>query len=132
VTKDGPLWLVVAAVASGAAVGAVLRWALSYWLNARLAWLPLGTLCANLLGCFAGGVLLAVFSLHPAVPPAVRLFAVTGLLGGLTTFSTFSTEALVMLESGALAHAAAHVALHVGLGIACAAAGWKAARALLL
>lgn len=131
-TKDGPVWLVVAAVASGAAIGAVLRWALSYWLNARLTWLPLGTLAANLIGAFAGGVLLAFFSLHPAVPPAVRLFAVTGLLGGLTTFSTFSTEALVLIETGAFAHAAAHVALHVGLGIAFAAAGWRAARAAFL
>ena len=85
-TRDGNLFLVLAAVASGAAVGASLRWALSYGFNKVWDVMPAGTLICNLVGAFVIGLLTAFFVQHPGVHPAVRLFVVTGLLGGLTTF----------------------------------------------
>ena len=99
-TRDGNLFLVLAAVASGAAVGASLRWALSYGFNKVWDVMPAGTLICNLAGAFVIGLLTAFFVQHPGVHPAVRLFVVTGLLGGLTTFSTFSMENVSMLMAG--------------------------------
>lgn len=129
-TKDGPLLTVLIAVGFGAALGAMLRWALSYALNSRLGWLPAGTLAANLIGCFLIGVLAALFSSMPAVPPVVRLFLVTGFLGGLTTFSTFSAEAAALLGSGAYARAALHMALHGAGGLLMTASGLTLGRML--
>ena len=88
-TRDGALWAVLLAVGTGAALGACGRWALSYVFNNRIALLPLGTLLCNLLGGLLIGALTAWFSTHLQVSPMWRLFLVTGLLGGLTTFSTF-------------------------------------------
>ena len=122
-TKDGPLLTVLIAVGFGAALGAMLRWALSYALNSRLGWLPAGTLAANLIGCFLIGVLAALFSSMPAVPPVVRLFLVTGFLGGLTTFSTFSTESVGFLLDGAWSRWGRHLLFHVVGGLAAATAG---------
>lgn len=112
--KDGPFWLVALSVGSGAAIGAVLRWALSYALNPKWATLPLGTLSVNLIGAYLIGLAAAAFASHPAVPPAVRLFVVTGFLGGLTTFSTFSSEAVALLSGAHYGRAALHVLLHGG------------------
>lgn len=112
-TKDGSLWLVLFAVSSGAAIGACSRWAVSYALNTRIALLPLGTLVCNLIGGLLIGALTAWFSTHQEIPPAWRLFLVTGLLGGLTTFSTFSAEGVQMLLAGDWLRAAAHSALHL-------------------
>ena len=81
-TKDGPIELVVLAVGSGAALGALGRWFLAYVLNPRTDLLPLGTLAANLLGGYLIGLALAWTSAHPEIPPAVRLFLITGFLGG--------------------------------------------------
>ena len=84
------------AVGVGAALGALLRWALGLWLNPLFLTVPLGTLCANLLGGFIiGGGMRAADPL--GFPPAVRLLVVTGFLGGLTTFSTFSAETTTLL-----------------------------------
>lgn len=80
----------VAAIAAGAALGALLRWGLATRLNPLLPAMPLGTLVANLAGGFAVGVAVALLAQRPDWPPQLRLFVVTGLLGGLTTFSTFS------------------------------------------
>lgn len=112
-TRDGSLWLVLFAVSSGAAIGACSRWAVSYALNTRIALLPLGTLVCNLIGGLLIGALTAWFSTHQEIPPAWRLFLVTGLLGGLTTFSTFSAEGVQMLLAGDWLRAAAHSALHL-------------------
>lgn len=89
-----------AAVGIGAAIGAWLRWGLSIWLNPRLILFPLGTLAANLIGGFLVGLAVAYFMKHPEISPAWRLFAVTGFLGGLTTFSTYSAEVVSLLERG--------------------------------
>ena len=100
-------------VGLGAAIGAWARWGLSVWLNPRLIFFPLGTFVANAVGGFLVGVALAYFVKHPELSPAWRLFAVTGFLGGLTTFSTFSAEVIVLIDRGevmwALGVAAAHL-----------------------
>jgi CrcB protein len=88
------------AVGVGAALGAWLRWGLGLWLNPLFPALPLGTLAANLAGGYAIGLAIAWFAEHPGVPPEARLFLVTGLLGGLTTFSTFSAEVVSALMRG--------------------------------
>jgi len=90
----------IAAIGSGAAFGALLRWVLGTRLNPLLPNLPLGTLAANLLGGYAIGLVLGWLALRPDLPPQVRLFLVTGLLGGLTTFSTFSAEVVNELANG--------------------------------
>ena len=101
------------AVGAGAAVGAWLRWGLSLWLNARNASVPLGTLAANLIGGFLVGLAVAYFSKHPELSPAWQLFVITGFLGGLTTFSTYSAEVVTLFERGdflsALTVACAHL-----------------------
>lgn len=127
-TKDGPLWLVMLAVGTGAGFGAVCRWALSYWLNPLAGWMPWGTLAANAAGGLLIGVALAWTSANPELPPAVRLFVITGFLGGLTTFSTFSAEAFSLLVSGAFIKACIHMASHFLLSLAGTWAGWTAVR----
>jgi CrcB protein len=88
------------AIGLGAAIGAWLRWGLGLWLNPVLPAMPLGTLAANLVGGYVIGLAIAWFSEHPGVPPEARLFLITGLLGGLTTFSTFSAEVVTALMRG--------------------------------
>ena len=88
------------AVGIGAALGAWLRWGLGLWLNPVYPSLPLGTLAANLIGGFSIGLVIAWLSEHPALPPEVRLFLITGLLGGLTTFSSYSAEVVMALSRG--------------------------------
>jgi CrcB protein len=80
------------AVGLGAMLGAWLRWGFGVWLNPRFPGVPLGTLAANLLGGYLVGVAVAWISARPEIPPEWRLFIVTGFLGGLTTFSTFSAN----------------------------------------
>ena len=113
-TRDGPLWLVVLAVSSGAAIGACIRWGLSYWLNAKPMWIPLGTLSANLMAGFLIGLALAWFTAHPSINPSVRLFVVTGFLGGLSTLSTLSAESLKYFMHEQWLHAFGHLGLHIG------------------
>lgn len=107
------------AIAAGASLGAILRWLLANGLNALLPAMPPGTLVANLLGGYLIGVAVAFFAQHPSLPPAWRLFVVTGFLGGLTTFSTFSAEVVHNLAAGrpawALATAAVHLLGSVGM-----------------
>jgi CrcB protein len=94
------LLLSVAAISAGASLGALLRWVLGLQLNHLLPDLPLGTLAANLLGGYFVGLILGWLGQHPELPPQVRLFLVTGLMGGLTTFSTFSAEVVNHLVHG--------------------------------
>ena len=102
-----------AAVGAGAACGAWLRWGLGVWLNPVFALVPLGTVAANLLGGLLMGVALAAVQAWPTLSPALKLLLTTGLLGGLTTFSTFSAEAFHLLQRGAIGWLGAHLAVHV-------------------
>ncbi len=101
------------AVGAGAAIGAWTRWGLGLMLNATLPALPLGTLVANLVGGYFIGLFMGVFSMTSTLSPELRLFLMTGLLGGLTTFSTFSAEAVTLLSRGQYGWAATHVLVHV-------------------
>ena len=90
----------LAAIGIGAALGAWLRWGLSLWLNPKVAGFPAGTLASNLIGGYVVGVAVAYFAVRADLPEAWRLFAITGVLGGLTTFSTFSAEVSSLLVRG--------------------------------
>lgn len=117
------------AVGAGAAVGAWLRWGFSVLWNAANPALPYGTLAANLVGGYLVGIAVAFFQSHPGLSPEWRLLAVTGFLGGLTTFSTFSSEVVGNLMAGDYRWALAHVLLHLGGSLVLTAFGiwtWRA------
>jgi CrcB protein len=103
----------ILAISLGAALGALLRWGLGVGLNHLFPALPMGTLVANLTGGYLVGLALALFSQLPELPPEWRLFVITGFLGGLTTFSTFSAEVVHALQSGRTGWAVATVVTHV-------------------
>lgn len=105
--------LSILAVCVGASCGALLRWLLATRFNSLLPSLPPGTLIANLLGGYLIGVAVAHFGSHPSLSPQWRLFVVTGFLGGLTTFSTFSAEVVANLMEARLNWAFATVAAHL-------------------
>lgn len=127
--RDGPLLAALTAVGAGAVFGAWLRWGLAYWLNPKLEHLPLGTLTANLVGGYLIGVAVAVFAVHPALSPFWRLLVITGFLGGLTTFSTFSAENVALLASGAWGAALLHAGLHLVGSLVATAVGIASVRA---
>lgn len=101
------------AVGVGAALGAWLRWWLGIALNAITPNLPLGTLAANLIGGYLIGVAVEVFSQQGALPVEMRLFVITGFLGGLTTFSSFSAEAVGLLMESRYAWAMLLISSHL-------------------
>lgn len=105
--------LSILAISVGAAAGALLRWALGHHLNGLLPFLPPGTLAANLLGGYLVGIAVALFAAYPGLPAEWRLLVITGFLGGLTTFSTFSAEVVAQLMGGRASWALATVAAHV-------------------
>jgi CrcB protein len=102
------------AVGLGAAIGAWLRWGLGMLLNPAVAELPMGTLAANLIGGYLVGFSIAFFMQHPGLSPEWRLLIITGFLGGLTTFSTFSAETVSLLVRGQYAWGTAIIAAHLG------------------
>jgi CrcB protein len=102
------------AVGLGAALGAWLLWTLALWLNPTFPYLPLGTLAANLIGGYMVGAAVAYFGERAGVPAEARLFIITGFLGGLTTFSTFSAETVALLARAEYGWAAGIIALHLG------------------
>ena len=126
----GGLLASVAAIGVGAALGALLRWALALRLNALVPHLPLGTLAANLVGGYGIGLALGWLAQHPELPPQVRLFVVTGLLGGLTTFSTFSAEVVLQLQAGRLGWALLTAGAHLAGSLLLTALGLATVRAL--
>jgi len=123
--------LSIVAVGGGAALGAWLRWWLGAVLNPVFPTVPLGTLAANLIGGYLMGIALAVLSHFEALPPEVRLLITTGFLGGLTTFSTFSGEAAVLLARQQFGWATLLVSAHVVGSIAATFAGIGSIRLVL-
>lgn len=101
------------AIFAGAGLGALLRWTLGHFLNPAFPSLPPGTLAANLLGALAMGILMGAFLQYENMSPVMRLALTTGFLGGLTTFSTFSAEAVTLLLRGEYRWALIHVLAHV-------------------
>ena len=102
----------VLSICIGACVGALLRWQLALWGNGMAA-IPLGTLSANLIGGYLVGVCIGIFDAMPDLNPQWRLLWVTGFLGALTTFSSFSAEVVGMLQQSRLALAAGTAGLHL-------------------
>lgn len=112
------------AVGIGAASGAWLRWWLGLLLNPLVPTLPMGTLAANLVGGYLMGIAMGILTHYASLPVETRLFIVTGFLGGLTTFSTFSAEAVTLLSRQQYGWVAAHISAHLlgslamtGLGV---------------
>jgi CrcB protein len=103
----------IVAISLGASLGAVLRWVLGLKFNAAFTTLPPGTLLANLIGAYIVGVALAAVSVHTSIPQEWRLFVITGFCGGLTTFSSFSAELVLLLQQGRPGWAVAATAAHV-------------------
>jgi fluoride exporter len=102
----------IIAICIGASAGALLRWQLGLWFNAG-GLLPWGTLAANLMGGYLIGLLIAVFQAMPQLDPIWRLALITGFLGALTTFSSFSAEVVHMLQTDRFAAALSTAALHL-------------------
>ena len=106
--------ITIIAVASGGAIGATSRLLLSTAVNKTfIHTLPLGTLAVNLLGSLLIGILFAYFHLNTSLSPHLKTFLITGILGALTTYSTFAIESFFLLESGHYAHAFANMALNL-------------------
>jgi len=119
------MWL---AVAAGAVLGAWGRWLLALALNRTGQLLPVGTLVANVAGGLLIGLALAWFERRPEIALAWRPFAVTGFLGALTTFSTFSAESLLMIQRGAWGSALLHSVAHLAGSLLAAAVGYRLLR----
>ncbi len=103
----------IVAISLGASAGAVLRWLLGLSLNSLFPAIPLGTLTANLIGGYLIGAAVALFAGHPGLAPEWRLLIITGFLGGLTTFSTFSAEVTALLQQGRLLWAGLAISAHL-------------------
>lgn len=101
------------AVFIGGGTGSVARWLLSLKLNPMHHALPLGTLTANLVGAFIIGAGLAWFNRLPQIDPMWKLLITTGFCGGLTTFSTFSSEVVFLLQAGKVSWALLNVAVNL-------------------
>lgn len=124
----------VLAICLGASAGALARWQLGVWLNAGAAAataLPLGTLAANLIGGYLVGVCVAVLQALPQIDPLWRLALVTGFLGALTTFSTFSAEVVSMLMQQRYALALGTAGVHLLGSLLLTVAGIWSARQML-
>ena len=121
----------VAAICLGACAGALLRWQLGLWLNHAGAWLPWGTLAANLVGGYLVGLAVALLHHNPQIDATWRLLLVTGFLGALTTFSSFSAEVVEMLMAQRYVQALGTAALHLAGSLALTVLGIKTAAAVM-
>lgn len=116
----------------GAGLGALLRWGLSLGLNAVFPTIPLGTLAANLIGGYLIGVAAVIFAAKAGLPPEWRLFVITGFMGGLTTFSTFSAEVVTLASQAQFGWALAAAGLHLFGSFSLTALGMWTARVWLM
>ncbi|MCI5763959.1 fluoride efflux transporter CrcB [Actinobacillus porcinus] len=107
------MWQSLLLISSGAALGASLRWGLGLWLNPLFNTLAFGTLVANYLGCLIIGVFTALFWQFPTISASAKLFLVTGFLGSLTTFSSFSAEVMENMLNGRIAESLGIIGLHL-------------------
>ena len=124
--RDNAVMHSVFAITIGASIGALSRWGLGLWLSPG-GLIPWGTLAANLIGGYLIGVCLAVFQALPDLDPAWRLAIVTGFLGGLTTFSSFSAEVVTLLQQTRYALAFGTAMLHVAGSLLLTIAGYHSA-----
>jgi CrcB protein len=113
----------ILAICLGASCGALLRWWLGEQLNGLFPDIPPGTLAANLLGGYIVGVAIAYFAAHPGISPEWRLLIITGFCGGLTTFSTYSAELVLLLQQGRVFAAAAAAGVHLAGSLIMTVAG---------
>jgi CrcB protein len=128
VTSLSPL-VQAGAVALGGTVGCLTRWRVGVWLNG-LPWpIAAGTLAVNVVGGLLIGFLLVAFERAPS--EGWRLLLITGVLGGMTTFSAFTAESLTLIIKGQLGIALMHTAVHVLGSLAAAAVGWQIGRWVL-
>jgi fluoride exporter len=123
-------WSGIVAVGGGAAVGAWIRWGLGIALNPLFPTLPMGTLAANLAGGLLMGVAMELLGRHAVLPSEIRLLVTTGLLGGLTTFSTFSAEVVTLLVRREYLWGSIAIALHVVGSLVMTVAGLLLVRGL--
>ncbi len=118
-------------VAVGGAIGATLRFLISSFIHSRVdSKFPLGTLAVNLIGAFLVGVMFAILVERLSIPPAARLMLITGIMGGFTTFSTFSYESFHLLQSGETLKFASYVLITNLIGIALTFAGYHLGRVI--
>ena len=118
------------AVALGGILGCSLRWLFVTLWNATIPTLPMGTLASNLIGGYLVGLAVAYFGANSSLPPEWRLFCITGFLGGLTTFSSFSAENVQLLFDGRFGSALLHAAVHLFGSLVLTVAGIVSYRAL--
>jgi CrcB protein len=115
-------WQIVLAVGAGGFVGAIGRFTIAGFVQKTIGSpFPYGTLAVNIVGSFIIGFLFLFF--EQTIAPSQKALLVTGLLGALTTFSTFSLETVLMLQDGLLARAAANITLNIVLCVAATLAG---------
>ncbi len=113
----------ILAISLGASLGALLRWWLGLALNGLFPTIPPGTLAANLVGGYLVGLAIAFFGTYSAIAPEWRLLVITGFCGGLTTFSTFSAEIVMLLQQGRTAWALGAAAVHLAGSVLATLAG---------
>lgn len=117
------MWKSVLALAIGSIVGGFSRWWLGLKLNTLFPTIPPGTLAANLIAGYVIGAAVGVFAQFPGLAPEWRLLIITGFCGGLSTFSTFSSEVVTLLQRGQLAWAVGEICIHVVGSLAMTLAG---------
>ena len=118
-------------VLAGGGLGALLRYLITLAVYGDKApAFPYGTLIVNLLGCLCVGLLAGYFQRYPELPMFLKLFAITGVMGGLTTFSTFSLETFNLLYLHP-AYAVANITCSVAAGLICVAVGMQVIQSIL-
>ncbi|MDY0123578.1 fluoride efflux transporter CrcB [Sulfurimonas sp.] len=125
-------WQTILAIGSGGFIGAVLRAYLNGLISHRVPHeLPYGTLGVNLIGSFVMGVLIAYFMYTTVFSLHAKSFFSTGILGALTTYSTFAVETLLLINGGHLALAAANMGLNAFGSVFAAGGGFYLVKYLL-